>query len=229
MTVRDHAMRFRGLCYVAWLLAACAATAVNAQVAAALPANPAPPPAAALPPSAAMPVRGAVDSERPPDDAPAGPPTTGFVGRLNLGVEASLWIGEGTDLYKPPVFLNLDLGYAFSRRVAVIARMGGWLRTGSPALEYFGVGGSYYFMSDSMFVTGTVGVSVERRGVWDASRQLVHGVGLQLELCQLWHLTRKLEFAVGPHFEIGTDWLGEREARKMTQISAGLFASFGVR
>ena len=184
-----------------------------------------PQPATPPPPSAAARVA-AHDPERPPSDSGSG--DAGFSARLALGVGAALWIADGDLKLSKPITLGLDLGYAFNKRLALIARGSTWLRDGEMANEFFGAGAVYHFVADHLFVAGVLGLLFTRDGTIDQWTHRREGVALEIDVGQTFALSTHTEFAVGAHFQFGTP-LGGKGSDALTSLHAGLFVSLGLR
>jgi hypothetical protein len=191
-----------------------------------------PPPSAPATSASQTPNAKTSESERPPE--PFAPEPEGrFYARLGLGVEASLWAGDGTQLPQlpplpqlfKPATLSLDLGYAFRPETALIVRGGTWLRDGTTALNFLGAGVSEYF--DDMFVTGVIGIAAYRLGTLSHGELGAEGLAGQFELGQVWRLSPLFEFALGVRFELGTP-LGHVHDVTITTIGVGIFVSVAL-
>jgi hypothetical protein len=135
----------------------------------------------------------------------------------------------GATQLRRPSFVNLDLGYAPTRRVTLLLRVASWLAYQPFAVEFVGAGASYFFAPDGMFVTTVVGVSVfdDHAGLPGDSGEQVQGLTGQLEVGQQWDMSQFLAFTVGAHLEVGTPWLhGKTQA---TDLGVGIYAAIGYQ
>ena len=169
------------------------------------------------------------DAERPPaEPVPEEPTYTGFSARLALGVGGALWFADGDTKLSRPFFLVLDLGYAVTRNVTIIARGSSWLPTDDFANEFLGAGAVYRFLAERLYVAGALGLSLTRFGTASEWRHFVQGLALEADVGQVFPLTTHTSFSVGAHFQFGTPLLG-KEPDAFTSLHAGIFIAFGLR
>jgi hypothetical protein len=185
-------------------------------------------PVAAPPKTPRPPVAPSHDGERPPA-APVPPDDRiGFAARLAFGLGGSLWInGEDTKLVAP-LFLALDLGYALTRNITLMARGSSWLPTERQANEFFGAGLTYRFLAARLYVATALGVSLTRHGSISEWKHYVQGLALEADVGQQFALSSSAAFSVGAHFQLGTPLVGEAPDA-FTSVLAGIFVAVGLR
>jgi len=170
------------------------------------------------------------DSERPPAaPVPEEPAYTGFSARLAIGIGGALLFPEGDTQLARPFFLVLDLGYAVTRNIAIVARGSSWLPTEDFSNEFFGAGAVYRFLAERLYVAGALGLSLTRFGRAASEwRHYVQGLALEADVGQVFPLTTHTSFSLGAHFQFGTPILG-KEPDAFMSLQAGIFVAFGLR
>jgi hypothetical protein len=191
-------------------------------------ASPAPTARAATPTKGRAPVTPSYDAERPPAEPARVDDGTGFAARLSLGIGASLWVnGHDTVLHRP-LPLGLDLGYALTRKITLMARGSTWLPTGRLANEFLGAGVTYHFAAARLYVAGALGASLTRiraSGTWSHYFQ---GLALEADVGQVFPLSTSAALSFGAHFQLGTPLLG-KAPDAFTSVLAGIFVAVGLR
>lgn len=170
----------------------------------------------------------AQDTERPPVAPVDKPDGTGFVARLSLGIAGALWLSGDDARLARPVMLGLELGYAVSRGISVVARACSWLPNDGLANEFVGAGAVYHLVAARVYVASALGVSWTRvGGLGDGSHHL-QGLAIEADVGQRFPVWGASAFSLGAHFQIGTPWLG-RAPDAFTSLLAGVFMAFGLR
>jgi hypothetical protein len=170
------------------------------------------------------------DQERPPTPPELPEPTyTGFAARLAFGIGGALWLagGDDTKLSRPFSF-QLDLGYAITRQVTVIARASSWLPIDNLANEFVGAGAMYHLISERVYVGGALGLSLTRIGPASDWQHFVQGLALEADVGQAFPITENTHFSVGAHFQFGTPLFG-KDPDAFTSLQAGIFVALGLR
>lgn len=157
-----------------------------------------------------------------------GPSETGFSARLSFGVGAALWFSGGDTKLSRPLSLGLDLGYALTRKLTVIARASSWFPTDNLANEFVGAGAVYRFVAERLYIMGALGVSLTRVGPASDWRHYVQGLALETDVGQWFPLTTNTSFSVGAHFQFGTPLLGKKPDA-FSSLQAGIFVALGLR
>jgi hypothetical protein len=194
----------------------------------AVPSSPAAPPAGSEAAAAAR-RPGPPVAERPVQPpVEEGPSETGFSARLSLGVGAALWFSGGDKKLSTPFNFGLDLGYAITRRITLIARATSWAPVDNLANEFFGAGVVYRFAVEHLYVAGALGLSLTRTGPISEWQHYVQGLALEADVGQSFSITTNTAFSVGAHFQIGTPLLG-KEPDAFASLQAGIFVALGLR
>jgi hypothetical protein len=169
------------------------------------------------------------DGERPlAPPEPEGPSETGFAARLSLGVGGALWISGGDTKLSRPFWFGLDLGYALSRELTIFARATSWFPYDNLANEFFGLGASYHFVAERVYVAPALGLSFLRQGSASEWSHHFQGLALEADVGQLVPITTNTSCSFGAHFQIGTPLFGKgRDA--FTSLQAGIFVALGLR
>jgi hypothetical protein len=147
---------------------------------------------------------------------------------LAFGVGGALWIADGDTKLSQPFSFVLDLGYAVTREIALIARGSSWLPTDNLANEFVGAGAAYRFVAERVYVAAALGLSLTRVGSPSEWSHYVQGLALEADVGQMFPLTTHTHFSVGAHFQFGTPILG-KEPDAFTSLQAGIFVAFGLR
>lgn len=103
-----------------------------------------------------------------------------------------------------PAFAHLDLGYAFSESLGVLARVSTWLSYDPFGITFLGVGVMHGFEPDGMFITGLVGLAFEDPDFGIQGDEEREGLAFHFDLGQRFIVADQLYFGVGAHFELGT-------------------------
>lgn len=215
---------FLARCFVAAYFAAAVFAPAHAQ-----PATPPDGPHAPMASPRRAPAPPAHDAERPPvDPRPAGPSYAGFSARLAFTVGGALWFADGDTKLSRPLSLVLDLGYALTHNVTIIARGSSWLPTDNLANEFLGAGAVYRLLAARLYVASALGLSLTRIGPMSEWQHYVQGLALEADVGQVFPLTTHTAFSVGAHFQFGTPLLG-KDPDAFTSLHAGIFVAFGLR
>jgi hypothetical protein len=159
---------------------------------------------------------------------PEEPAYAGFSARLSFGIGGALWLADGDTKLSRPFTFVLDLGYALTRDVTIIARGSSWLPSDDLANEFLGAGAVYHFVAERVYVAAALGLSLTRIGAISEWRHFVQGLALEADVGQIFPLTTHTSFSLGAHFQFGTPLLG-KEPDAFTSLHAGIFVAFGLR
>ncbi|HET8932024.1 MAG TPA: hypothetical protein VFN67_01230 [Polyangiales bacterium] len=156
------------------------------------------------------------------------PSDTGFSARLSLGVGGALWITGGDTKLSRPFWFGLDLGYAVTRNVTIIARGSSWFPSDNLANEFFGAGAVYRFVAERLYVAGALGVALTRVGPASDWSHYVQGLAVEADVGQWFTLTPQTAFSLGAHFQVGSPFFGKKPDA-FTSLQAGIFVALGLR